>query len=163
MIATGEQHSVREFVELPRPANSTCRSPGRAQASTKQAYDQTGDVHRARRSPLFPPDRGGNAARRRQQGQARSLAGRRRPPSASWSTEMVTRRPESGQARRAGQEAWLRRLQLHELTHRRSAMKKDSKIYVAGHRGLVGSAWCGSLQAHGYSQSARSAPMPSWI
>ena len=30
-------------------------------------------------------------------------------------------------------------------------MNLDSKIYVAGHRGLVGSAICRSLQARGYS------------
>lgn len=30
-------------------------------------------------------------------------------------------------------------------------MQKQSKIYVAGHRGLVGSAICRCLQAHGYS------------
>src|ERR1035437_5412421 len=30
------------------------------------------------------------------------------------------------------------------------AMNTDSSIFVAGHRGMVGSAICRSLQAHGY-------------
>jgi len=30
------------------------------------------------------------------------------------------------------------------------ALKKDAKIYVAGHRGMVGSAIVRQLEAHGY-------------
>ena len=39
MIATGEQHSVRDFVELPRRASSACRSSGRATGVDEQGVD----------------------------------------------------------------------------------------------------------------------------
>src|SRR5205823_1008561 len=99
----------------------------------------------AGRSTLFPAHGGGQFARRRKQGQgeARLEAGDRfQGPGRGDGA----RGPGAGRARSARARPRPQDLRLP----RRAGVKQDSKIYVAGHRGLAGSALVRGLQARGY-------------
>ena len=71
VIATGQQYSVREFVQRCAKLldlDLTWQGSG----VDEKAVDKRGNVSRSRRSPLLPPHRGRNPARRPQQGAART-------------------------------------------------------------------------------------------
>src|SRR3569832_1566737 len=102
-------------------------------------------MHRCGRPALLPADRSGNAAGRCQQSEIQTwlaaedhLQGARGGNGAGG--------PEGGGARRAGEAARLFRIRPPRVP----AMEKTSRIYVAGHRGLVGSAIMRRLKADGY-------------
>ncbi len=139
VVATGESHSVREFLDV---------------AAARCGLDW--NKRRRNRSALFAPHRSGLPA-------GRFLAKRDEARLEAESQFRGTGAPDGGprsgtgapgadpgdgraQGGGAGFLAWVRR------------MDKDSRIFVAGHRGLVGSAICRRLREDGYSQSDRARP-----
>src|SRR3569623_616606 len=102
-------------------------------------------MHRCGRPALLPADRSGNAAGRCQQSEIHSwLAAEDHLLGARGGN--VAGGPDGGGARRAGEAARLFRIRPPRVTD----MEKSSRIYVAGHRGLVGSAIMRRLKAGGY-------------
>ena len=99
----------------------------------------------ARRSALFPADRGGNPVGRSQQGPAKPRLDRRDRVSASSFGRDGGRGPRDRQARRS----WSPRRATRCTATMSSAgcSAPDSRIFVAGHRGLVGLG--GGARAHG--------------
>ena len=94
VIATGVQYSVRQFVEMAARELGIALRFERRRRRTKSASSpavegdkakcKPGDVIVTRRPALLPPHRGRDAARRPEQGQGRSSAGRRRSACRNW-------------------------------------------------------------------------------
>ena len=104
VIATGEQHSVREFVDAAaaraRPADRLEARRGRGGARDEQGLRrQGGAAVVAHRSALFPPDGGRDAARRRDQGAAEARLEAAASASASWSPRWCAQDLQPGRAR----------------------------------------------------------------
>jgi hypothetical protein len=108
---------------------------------------RNGQLHRPGRSALLsgrPKSRPCWATRPRR---AKNSAGHRKSRFAELVAEMMREDLKAGRARRTDQEA---RLQGHRPAR---MMDRSAKIYVAGHRGMVGSALVRRLQSGGYTNS----------
>ena len=167
VIATGEQHSVREFVEIAAAElGMTLRWQG--QGVEEHAVDERGAIVVRVDPRYFRPAEVatllGNPEKAR-----RELGWTPRTTFRQLVTEMVTEDLKLAKRDLMVQKQWLRgggglpRTLRRFITEDRSCsdsrrmMKKDGKIYVAGHLGLAGSALVRSLQRHG-SATSSSAP-----
>src|SRR5581483_8724767 len=96
------------------------------------------------RPALLPPVGGRHAARRSEQGESQArLAAEGALPRAG--RRDGARGPARGRAQPPGQAARLRRVRSSRMS-----LARDARIYVAGHRGLAGSAIVRRLRAAGY-------------
>ena len=185
VIATGEQHSVREFVQ--RCATLLdLELTWQGSDLDEKALDKNGNIVVAVDPRYFRPDWGWapvleTPVRRR----GGNLAGLREPRSMGLIREMVTSDLKAAQRGRSGPRTRLRGAlqrsrnltEIHQVlddlqsdrgpsschnlsppngqffleTKMPNHMKTDSRIYIAGHRGLVGSAVVRSLQRQGYT------------
>ncbi len=121
------------------------RSP-RRRPRPLRSPPREGREHRRDRPQVLPPDRGRYAAGRSRRRRRRSWGGPRRRRS----TELVKRDDGCGR-RRGPREAIVAKPRLRRAAPDRMTMERASKIFVAGHRGLVGSAIVRALRAQGYA------------
>ena len=155
VIATGVQYTVREFITWQRRASwaSTLRFEG-------QGVDEVGIVaaidrrqgagadgrrrHRRDRPALLPPGRSRDAAGRPDQGQGKARLGARDHACEQMCAEMVAH--DLDQARR---HALLKThgYDVPSCRWSRVVSSNEPRIFVAGHRGMVGSAIVRRLQA----------------
>ena len=150
VIATGEQHSVRDFVKL---SAEFLDMPLRWEGIDvdEKAYDAKGNVVVCVDPRYFRPTEVetllGDPSKAR-----RELGWTPRITFEELVKEMVTEDFSAAERDALGQEARLHHLQLpRAVSGGDQGMENSSRIFVAGHRGLVGSAIRRELERQGYT------------
>ena len=167
VIATGEQHSVREFVEraagelgigIAWQGRARTRSAWSASAPAESAL-KTGQSIVAIDPRYFRPAEVetllGDPTKAREKLGWTPRTTLRRAGARKWSEDDLEHRP----ARRAGARGRFPHLQSPRVS---TAMDKHARIFVAGHRGLVGGAIVRRLRPRGLRQPAAAPARPSW-
>ena len=154
VIATGKQYSVRDFV-IAAGSLLGMRIEWEGEGVDEVGIDAaTGRTLVRVDSALLPADGSGNAAGRCHQSPTKARLDGQGRASPSWWPRWSTRTLRSPSAM-----PWSRKRATRFIAITSSASceySKTSRIYVAGHRGLVGSAVVRALSSQGYRESAPS-------
>ena len=114
------------------------------------------EAHRRRRPALLPPHRGGDPAGRPKQSQSETGL----DPKISFDELVAEMVREDLKA--AERDELVKKHGYKTMTTTSEAMELNARIYVAGHRGLVGSALMRNLQSQGLLPTSSPAPTPNW-
>ena len=157
VIATGKQFSVRDFV-VAAGSLLGMKIEWQGEGVDEVGIDTATGRTLVRVDPrYFRPTEVETLLGRSHQSAAKARLDARRSAFRSWSRKWCESDLEVAQARCHGRERRLSRF--IAITSSAVQISKTSRIYVAGHRGLVGSAVVRALRAPGLSESARCARM----